>query len=224
MSLGYGLVMAGAQLGLQSILIKPKRSIGPFEAQVTISERHIDEVDIADHPVELGAQISDHAYKRPPEVIIECAWSNSPRSIGLVGGIIAAVEGTADAVQSILTGNSPDQVRDVYERIVKLQQSITLIDVYTGKRVYRDMLIRQLMAETDKDTEHVLRVTFTLRQVQRVAVRTVSIGAAKEDQTDPQSTLPPVDKGTKQLDPVAQSFSVRDGQLSIVEHPIPDLP
>lgn len=224
MSLGYGLVTAGAQLGLQSVLIKPKRSIGAFAAQVTISERHVDELDIVDHPIEMGAQISDHAYKRPPEVIIECAWSNSPRSSGLIGGIVAAVEGTISGVQSILTGNSPDQVRDVYDRLVRLQESVTLIDVFTGKREYRDMLIRSMMVETDKDTEHVLRVTVTLRQVLRVSVRTVSIAAAKEDQADPESTLPPVNKGTKQLDPVARSFSVRDGRLSIEEHAIPDVP
>lgn len=221
MGLGYGLVMAGAQLGLQSVLIKPKRSIGAFTAQVTISERHTDELEIVNHPVEMGAQISDHVFKRPPEVVIECAWSDSPSVSGLVGGIIAAVEGTVAGVQSILTGNSPDQVRDIYDRLVKLQESFELITVYTGKRVYFNMLIRSMMVETDKDTEHVLRVTATLRQVLRVSVRTVSISAAQADQTDPQSTLPPVDKGRKQLDPVAQSFSVRDGMLSVQEHSIP---
>src|SRR4051812_9475260 len=109
MALSYGLVMAGAQLGLQSVIIKPKRAIGPFVAHVTIRERHVDELDIVDHPVEQGAQISDHAFKRPPEVTIECAWSNSPRAAGFVGGLAGAITGTIAGVQSIISGNSPDR-------------------------------------------------------------------------------------------------------------------
>jgi hypothetical protein len=210
MALSYGLVMAGAQLGLQSVIIKPKRAIGPFVAHVTIRERHVDELDIVDHPVEQGAQISDHAFKRPPEVTIECAWSNSPRAAGLVGGLVGAVTGTVAGVQSILSGNSPDQVRDIYHKLIALQASATLIDVFTGKRPYRDMLIRSLLVETDKDTEHVLSVTVTLRQVLIATVRVVTIAAPKEDQADPESTLPAVDKGTKQLSVTARSLNLTE--------------
>lgn len=210
MGIGYGAVMAGVQLGLQSILIKPKRTIGPFAAQVTIRERHTDELDVVDHPVEQGAQITDHAYKRPPEVMIECAWSNSPRANGILGGLVGAVTGTIAGVQSIITGNSPDQVRDVYTKLRGLQDNAILIDVITGKRPYKDMLIKSMIVETDKETEHILSVTVTLRQVLLATVRVVTISAPKEAQADPQSTSPLIDKGTKQLSVTARSVNLSD--------------
>lgn len=198
MSLGYGLAAVAAQLGIESILIKPRRAIGPFSAYVTISERHHDDLDIVDHPVEVGAQVSDHAYMRPPEVTIECALSNSPHAGGLLG-LGGAITGTIGGVQSIITGNSPDQVKEVYSRMRELQRTAELITVVTGKRTYEDMLIKSLTVETDHQTEHVLRVTVNLRQVMRVTVREVLIGAPAEEQADPQATLPPVDKGMVNL-------------------------
>jgi hypothetical protein len=215
MALGYGLAMASLQLGVQSIIIKPKRAIGPFVAHVTLRERHVDELEIVDHPVEQGALISDHAFKRPPEVTIECAWSDSPRASGIGGGLISAVTGTTAGVQSIITGNSPDQVRDVYLKLLALQNSATLIDVHTGKRSYKDMLIRSIMVDTDKDSEHVLNVTATLRQVLIATVRVVSIAAPKNQQADPQATVPSVDKGIKQLLPSPRTFNPTDAIMSL---------
>lgn len=210
MSLGYGLTLAAAQLGVDAILVKPRRAIGPFTAHVTISERHVDELDITDHPVEAGAQISDHAYKRPPEVTIDCAWSDTPQSGNFLQGLANAVSGTVAGAQAILTGNSPSQVRDVYSKLLALQASATLIDVYTGKRSYRDMLVRQLIVETDKETEHVLRVTATLRQVLIATARVVSLSSAPaEDMLSPEATLSPIDRGLKRLTDAPRSFNLR---------------
>jgi hypothetical protein len=181
MALGYGLVAAGAQLGLESILIRPRRAIGPFEAHVTLRERHQDDLEVVDHPVEQGAQISDHAFKRPPEVVIECAWSDSPKPSGGIGGIIDSIAGVG-GVQSLITGNSVNQVRDVYDKLRALQSSAELIEVVTGKRTYTNMIVKSLTVETDKDTEHVLRVTVVLRQMLIASVRVVAISAPRETQ------------------------------------------
>lgn len=205
MSLGYGLVAAAAQLGLETIMIKPRRAIGAFEAHVTISERHHDDLDIVDHPVEQGAQISDHAFKRPPEVIIDCAWSDTPRPAnGFGGSLNAAVTGT----QSLITGNSVDQVRDVYQKLLALQASVELIDVVTGKRSYQNCLVKSITVETDKESEHVLRVTAVIRQVMIATVRVVAISAPRENQLAPGTTLPIFNKGVKQLNPNANNFNL----------------
>lgn len=211
MALGYGLVAAAAQLGLEAILIRPKRAISNFTAQVTLTERHVDEMDIVDHPVEQGAQISDHAYMRPPEVIIECAWSNTPRpSGGFLGSLSTAMEGTNAGVQSIITGNSPNQVRDVYQKLLQLQASRVLIEVVTGKRTYVNMLVRSLIVETDKQTENVLKVTVTLRQLLIASVRVGTIAAAKEDQAFPETTQSSADKGVVQLGVTVRSLNTQD--------------
>lgn len=196
-----GIIQAGVQLGVEAILVKPKRSIGPFEAQVTLREVHTDELEITDQPVEEGALITDHAFKRPAEVVIECAWSNSPQNKGLVAGLAGAVTGTVAGVNSIVTGNSLDQVRDIYQKLLALQASRQRMDVFTGKRVYKDMLIKMLVTESDKLTENILKVTVTLRQIIIAQVQVVTIAAPAEDQADPASTMPSLDKGMKSLIP-----------------------
>jgi len=227
MSQVTGFVAAGAQLGLQSIIIRPTRKIGPLTAQVTVSETHSDELEITQHPVEQGANISDHAFKRPAELTIVCAWSNSPAGNGsnalLNAGLGAAVLGmqganptaiatagfggatggaigaTGAAIQGLLSGNSPGQVKDIYQKLLKLQEERIPFDVLTGKRSYVNMLIKSLQLVTDKTTENALVVTAQLQQVILVSTRPLQISAAVAAQRFPGSTNAPTNLGTKTL-------------------------
>lgn len=49
------------------------RSIGGVFVDVVISEEHESEMEIAEHPVEKGAKISDHAWRLPAKVTLESA-------------------------------------------------------------------------------------------------------------------------------------------------------
>lgn len=49
------------------------RSIGGVFVDVVISEEHESEMEIAEHPVEKGAKISDHAWRLPAKVTLELA-------------------------------------------------------------------------------------------------------------------------------------------------------
>lgn len=202
-----GLIIAAAQLGLESIQIRPKRGIGQFKAQVVVREVHHDVLEITQHPVEMGASISDHAYKRPAELTIECGWSNSQTPKGFVAGVLGAATATVQGVQSLVTGNNVSQVRDIYAKLLALQETREPFDVYTGKRVYRNMVIQRLTTTTEKGTEQVLLVTVDLLQVLRVATQTVLINApAANDQSNPKATQPIVGQGVKALLP-APSFN-----------------
>lgn len=188
-----------AVVGLDAILVKPVRAIGPFTAQVTIREQHTDELEITEQPVDMGASITDHSYIKPAEVVIECGWSNSPRTGnsslgGLVGSAVAAVN-TLASVAAIVAGNAPNQARDMYEKLLVLQRTRTAMDVYTGKRYYKDMLIKQLFVTTDKETENILMVRATLRQIIIVSAQTLTIASPLENQRFPGSTAPPSDRG-----------------------------
>jgi hypothetical protein len=201
MSEALGVVNAALTYGLESILIKPQRSIGALIAQVTVSETHHDDLEITDHPVEQGASITDHAFKRPAEVVIRAMWSNSPSIPGFVDGVINAVTQTIDGVQSLITGNNVSQVKEIYQKLLDLQNNREPFDVVTGKRKYTNMLVKSLTVTTERGTENVLDVTATLRQVIIVTTQTLVISAPAADQSDPASTQPTLNKGTKQLVP-----------------------
>lgn len=192
-----GFVLPAATIGLGSLLLRPQRGfftparlatrevpVAPIlQPQITIEELHHDEIVITDHPVEKGARISDHFYKQPAEVVIRCAWSNSPSpSIGLLGqavGVVSAVGGSLAriaaaagpslaglrTIQSVLNGSAANQVASIYQALLALQVSGIPFDIYTGKRSYADMLFRSLHVSTDHSTENSLMLTATCRQV-----------------------------------------------------------
>lgn len=218
--LGY--VLPAASIGFGALLIKPRRGFFPFNesgealvpliAQTTIEESHRDELHITEHPIEQGAAISDHAYKRPSEVIIKCGWSNSPSAAGgLIGAavgvgaalggpvarVLAALPSTIQAAQSLLNGNDQNQVKAIYEQLRALQTSRVPFDIYTGKTVYRNMLLQSLTTETNEHTENSLIVVAHCREVLIVATRVISVPPS--DQASPEKTNPVQDFGARSL-------------------------
>jgi hypothetical protein len=217
MSAFSGYVTAALQLGLQSIQVRPQRSIGGFTAQVVFEETHVDELVITDHPVETGARISDHAYMKPSEVTIRCGWSNSPTASGLVAGLLGAVTGTINGITSLFSGNSESQVQAMYKSLLDLQRSRIPFEIQTGKRIYSNMLVQSLRIVTDKENENTLAVTAVCREVLMVSVQIATVAAPAASQADPAATQSPVSKGVKSLIPApvfnaiagAQSFPVK---------------
>lgn len=169
---------------LTNALFMSGRSIGGIIPDVTIEENHLDTLTITDHPVEKGAPISDHSFRNPPEITMRVAWSNS-RSIA--NSIVTG---------SILKGTI-DNVAELYRQLLDLQKSQEPFDLVTGKRTYKNMLIKSLAATTDKDSENALVATVILRQVNLVQIKTAALAPA-DAHASPQDTAAPSDLGTKQ--------------------------
>ena len=64
-------------------------------AMATVLEHHHDEMEITDHPVATGSNITDHAFKRPSEVTLHLDWSNSPISCRCTPTFLASVSPTS---------------------------------------------------------------------------------------------------------------------------------
>lgn len=195
-----GFVAAAAQLGLSAIQVKPKRALGPFSGYVVLEEIHHDTLEITNHPVELGASIADHAYMRPSELTLKGGYSDSPSLSGtpLLDDVNAPVQG----VQSLVTGNNASQVRDMYAKLLALQRARVPFDVLTGKRTYKNMLVRSLSITTDKATESTLMFTADLVEVIRVSSQVMAIASTPADlQAAPRETQPVVGQGLKGLLP-----------------------
>lgn len=154
------------------MFVPNRRSIGGIHAQVTISESERDELQITEHPVEQGAPISDHAFKRPVEVRIRAGWSCT---------------GSGDLSAS---GNG------VYGLLLSWQKALRPFALYTGKRVYQDMLIQQLAITTDNHSEFSLMADITCRQV--IIVSTTVTKAAKGGGEKPAA---PTDNAANQKEP-----------------------
>lgn len=222
-----GFVLPAISIGLGSIRLKPRRGFfptnggefGPAQPLVphaTLRELHRDDLEITDHPVEIGAAVSDHAYVRPAEVIIECGWSNSAPTGGggllgtalgiagtripAVGAVIAGAK-TIQTATSLLTGDMPAQVRAVYMQLLELQRARVPFNIYTGKRAYQNMLFKSLAVTTEPGSENALMLTAVCKQVIIVSTRTVKMNVNPSAQSEPETTSPVTNAGVKQLKP-----------------------
>lgn len=137
---------------LSTLLHLQSRKIGLIVPTVIVSEKHTDTLEITEHPVETGAAISDHAYKRPSELVMEVGFAS--------GGTLLDI--ASSLTSSSLLGLSP---REFYEQLLNLQANRVPFDVVTGKRIYKNMLLRGIEVTTDKATENVLSASLTLREV-----------------------------------------------------------
>lgn len=178
-----GLQIAASVGGeLVNAFFSPRRSInssmGSFSLYVTIEERHHDELVITDHPVEQGAAISDHAYKKPSELTMTIGWSNS--SLASIG--------------TLQFGNYSSST---YSDLLTLQKQRIPFDVSTGKRKYSNMLIQTLDTTTDAKTENSLIVTLHCREVIIVQTTTTQLQPAA-NMTSPQKTASTSNTGMKQ--------------------------
>lgn len=150
--IGVSLITAAAR-GLLSPVFFRARRFGSFIADVTVEENHTDELAITEHPVERGAAISDHSYKRPTSVVIRAGWSNSSlRALG-----------------------NPNYVQQIYEAVLKLQSTRETFEILTGKRMYKDMLLARIYETTNEQTEDALLLTMEFKQVIITTTQTVIV-------------------------------------------------
>lgn len=159
----------------QPVTISPKRALGPLTMHCVVEEGHSDDLEITEHPVEQGATINDHAYKKPAEVTLRGGWSNSSKEAG---------------------GNE-GYVREMYAKLLELQEKREPFDLVTGKRAYKNMLIQSLAVTTDQTSETILLITATLKQVNIVQTQATTMPPRKV-QKNPAKTGGTTDKGTKQ--------------------------
>lgn len=155
-----------------ALFSNPTRMIDTIIPDVVISESGRDQLQITDHPVEIGATVSDHAFKRPAELEMRCGFSDS-------------------------TGGYDGYSADILEQFLNTQGRREPFEVSTGKRQYKNMLVQGLSQETNAQTEHSLIIVVSLREV--IITETSSSGGAgganAASQGQPSSTAPEAERG-----------------------------
>lgn len=180
---------------LSTLFQQQTRRIGLIVPSVVISEKHNDTLEITEHPVEVGAAISDHAYRRPSEVVMQVGFAGG-------GSLLDFLDTTSIGLSA---GLSP---KETYQELLDLQNSRVPFDVVTGKRIYTNMLIRALEVTTDRTSENVLSAVLTLREVIITSTTTTQV-AAKEDMKLGASTSAVQNSGVKTPTPKNESLLSR---------------
>ncbi len=142
------------------IIASPDSQIA-FDA--TVSERHSDTLTLTQHPVEQGADVTDHAQKEPEALDINGIISNHP--------ILLNVE---DDLQPSVQGGSPDnRAQDAYDEFLRLQANASLLFIRTELRDYENMVLTGISVQRDKTTRNILDIGLTLTQFRLATVESV---------------------------------------------------
>lgn len=128
-----------------------------FIFDAIFSTQHDTSLNITEHPVQSGANISDHAYEEAPKLTFD---------IGMSDVMTSAIDGQ-------FSGNSRSV--SAYLKLRELQSQRLPITVVTRLATYNNMIVEIISTSDDNKTTSGLRATVTLKQIFVVSVTTVKI-------------------------------------------------
>jgi hypothetical protein len=143
-----------------------------IDLDVTPVQDHGSQAQATEHPVERGADPADHVHLKARTLKLQVINSNLPEK-------------------------HPDHGRAqaIYETLLGLQRTATLITVYTSQGLYRDMVIEGLDSTRNSATGKAVPLSIALKQIRtvkslHVKVTSLSPLARQKDTTGPQVAEP----------------------------------
>lgn len=139
-----------------SQLILVKTNIGGFFFDAVLREEHTSSLKITSHPVQTGANITDHSYVEPAVLTMEIAMSDAMDDLYNRQFIdYTSSSGEKHASKSV----------SAYRFLLDLQESRVPVTVLTRLKQYSNMLIENITVPDDAKTLHGLKCTVILREV-----------------------------------------------------------
>lgn len=203
-----------------TILFKPTRSrIWSIDLDVSVSEQHQGDVDVTDHPVEKGFNVTDHVRAKPETITIDGFVSNTPTYFPEKSNVRVNQDGTftgetiaRTATQGVAftdksnrkytweTNAEGDGSRgaQAYKTLKTIKDSGSIITISTSLRTYENMVMTSLSVPRVADNGNGLRFTASFKQIRVVNSAT--------DSTTRQITKA---KPKKELEKKAPQTSVR---------------
>jgi hypothetical protein len=147
------------------------------------NESHKATAKVTDHPVESGAQVSDHVMQEPDTLDLVARVSNTP---------IVRAEERGDGI--------PDHLRvdQAYAALMVMKRAGEPVTVATSLRFYQEMVITSVTITRDASTGDALAVSLSLREIRTATSKTVKARTPKKSSPRAQS---PVEIGTTTTEP-----------------------
>lgn len=165
---------------LSFLSIGPTRSFAGFSGYVTINENTVDELEITQQPVQQGASISDHAFKKPIELSIQILFQSDL----ILGNDLATIYNNLLNLQipqptppAAFVGPLP--ASGVPPAQPAGPAALQVVTVTTPKRTYKNMVAKMIKCTTDKNTENILSIGITFQEVITVSVGLTDVPASQ---------------------------------------------
>lgn len=148
-------------MAFEQLFVRTQKSIGGIQLDAVLSETHNNTVRLTKNPVELGADITDHAIVEPKKIVIVAEVSDTPLGLAALGQIVDLVTGLfgTSTTQNITRSNA------AFNAMVLLQEQREPLEIQTKLRLYQDMIITSLVTTQDKDSSRIALMTIILEEV-----------------------------------------------------------
>lgn len=145
------------------------------------STQHDTSLSITEHPIQTGADITDHAYEEANRLTFEI--------------------GMSDVMKSFIDGqfNSNSRSVSAYLKLRELQKQRLPITVVTKLGTYTNMMVETISTTEDNKTTYGLRATVVLKQIFVVNVTTVKISSRPHKSTESNEGEQKVQKADQSL-------------------------
>lgn len=164
--LGYRPLSWSIPLSL-SQLTYIRTNVDGYFFDAVLREEHASALRITEHPVQTGANISDHAFFMPARLVLDI--------------------GMNDAMASFVIGQYPvfDKSVNAFQAMLNLQKTRTPLTVVTRLRKYTNMLIEQIFSPVDARTTFGARIILNLKQIITATVGETTVpNSVAENTTD----------------------------------------
>ena len=158
-------------------LIYAKTNVAGYFFDAVLRVDHTSKLNITEHPIESGANVSDHAFLEPAELVMEIGMSDSAKSI--VSGQFSS---------------SKSRSVTAFNLLKELQSQRMPLQIHTRLCNYKNMLIESIVVPDDYKTLYSLKATVTFREIMIVSTKTIKISARAQvtDSTN-RGNVEPVD-------------------------------
>ena len=140
------------------------------------------DLEVTDHPVERGVNVTDHARPKPKEFTIEGVMTDTPPA-----------------------GARPFYHQGVFNDLLDVQENAFLLTVYCDLGTWNNLVLYSLKAPRDKETGESLRFEGKLKQV-RFVTNATTVVATKQPKSKP-----PVKQGAKPTAPTTTNWNPKFG-------------
>lgn len=151
----------------QQQLIKIKTNIAGYFFDGFMEVEHTSKVQITSHPIQTGANISDHAYEEPDELNMKIIMSDAMSSI-------------SEDSEKQFAGIAYTRSVGAYKILRELLKQKKVFSVGTRLKTYDNMMMQSLTVNDNADSMNGLVADISMRQIFVVNEKTVKVSTREQ--------------------------------------------
>jgi len=176
-------------MAFENLFIRTEKTLGGIQLDAVLSESHSNPIRLTKNPIELGADITDHAIIEPKLLTINAEVSDTPLGVAAFGAIVDLITGLfGTATSSNITRSNA-----AYNALLQLAELREPIQVQTRLRLYENMIITNIDITQDKDSSRVANMVISLEealitqsQIVQLTPEQLGLGSPTEQGSSPE--------------------------------------